>query len=133
MCYVSINMAVKRRKKTVATEVSAAPNEADAARAEPAATHGDVSAASGKGKKVETTRGEVAAKSDIRNAPSSEAAVALLPPGKTAARSDETGAPPDREQQIREHAYHIWKRDGEPDGRHEEHWTLAERVLQGKL
>jgi hypothetical protein len=35
-----------------------------------------------------------------------------------------------REQQIRLQAYHIWKEAGEPQGRHEEHWTLAEHALR---
>ncbi|MCF3935304.1 DUF2934 domain-containing protein [Acuticoccus sp. M5D2P5] len=41
--------------------------------------------------------------------------------------------PNDHEQRIRERAYAIWKRDGQPDGRHSEHWNQAERELQDAL
>lgn len=30
-----------------------------------------------------------------------------------------------REQTIRERAYHIWEREGRPDGRAEDHWWCA--------
>jgi hypothetical protein len=36
----------------------------------------------------------------------------------------------DREQHIRERAYHIWLEEGRPEGRDREHWQRAERELQ---
>lgn len=33
------------------------------------------------------------------------------------------------EAQIREAAYHMWKSEGEPDGKHEEHWHRAHDAL----
>lgn len=35
-----------------------------------------------------------------------------------------------REQSIRETAYAIWEAEGRPDGRHAEHWRLAEASTQ---
>lgn len=35
----------------------------------------------------------------------------------------------DREQRIRERAYHIWEQQGRPEGGHEGHWHQAEREL----
>lgn len=32
----------------------------------------------------------------------------------------------EREERIRARAYRIWQKDGEPEGRHEEHWRQAE-------
>ena len=32
---------------------------------------------------------------------------------------------PDRDDLIRERAYHIWEREGRPHGRNDEHWQLA--------
>lgn len=36
----------------------------------------------------------------------------------------------DREQQIRDRAYALWQRDGEPEGRDAEHWEQACRELE---
>ncbi|MEJ1990527.1 MAG: DUF2934 domain-containing protein [Maritimibacter sp.] len=33
------------------------------------------------------------------------------------------------EEQIREAAYHMWKNEGEPEGKHEEHWHRAHDAL----
>ena len=33
------------------------------------------------------------------------------------------------EERIRERAYHIWKEEGCPEGRAEEHWEQARRAL----
>jgi len=35
--------------------------------------------------------------------------------------------PPDREQRIRERAYAIWERQGQPHGQDTAHWEEAER------
>ena len=35
----------------------------------------------------------------------------------------------DRNARIRERAYHIWLEEGQPHGRHDEHWHRAEREL----
>ena len=35
----------------------------------------------------------------------------------------------DKEQRIREEAYHIWVAEGRPDGRHEEHWRKARALV----
>lgn len=35
----------------------------------------------------------------------------------------------DREAQIREKAYRLWQDEGEPHGRHDEHWSRAERDI----
>src|SRR3954453_16646795 len=35
----------------------------------------------------------------------------------------------DRNPRIRERAYHIWLEEGQPHGRHDEHWHRAEREL----
>jgi hypothetical protein len=35
----------------------------------------------------------------------------------------------DREARIRERAYAIWLAEGQPDGRHEEHWHRAAQEL----
>ena len=35
----------------------------------------------------------------------------------------------DRNARIRERAYHIWLEEGQPHGRHDEHWQRAEREL----
>jgi hypothetical protein len=32
----------------------------------------------------------------------------------------------DKIQRIHEHAYHLWEKEGRPNGRHLEHWTQAE-------
>ena len=35
----------------------------------------------------------------------------------------------DRNARIEERAYHIWLEEGQPHGRHDEHWRRAEREL----
>jgi Protein of unknown function (DUF2934) len=35
----------------------------------------------------------------------------------------------DKEQQIREMAYHLWVDEGRPHGRHEEHWRQASKLV----
>lgn len=35
----------------------------------------------------------------------------------------------DRIQRIHEHAYHLWEREGRPEGRHLEHWSQAEQEI----
>ncbi|MBS7539579.1 DUF2934 domain-containing protein [Ancylobacter lacus] len=35
----------------------------------------------------------------------------------------------DREQRIREKAYHLWVAEGYPHGRHERHWELASELV----
>lgn len=35
----------------------------------------------------------------------------------------------DRESLIKERAYSLWETDGNPDGRHEDHWRQAEREI----
>ncbi len=32
-------------------------------------------------------------------------------------------------QKVRERAYAIWEREGRPDGRDREHWTMAEKEV----
>jgi hypothetical protein len=34
------------------------------------------------------------------------------------------------EDRIRRRAYAIWEREGRPDGRHVEHWFLAQREIE---
>jgi hypothetical protein len=107
-------MAGKRRKKHAETEVTAAPNEA--------VTRGEVAVAPAKpsavapAAKVPTTRG------DVGPTPAKLDTVVASP--------DAVAVTPDREEQIREHAYHIWKHAGEPHGDQDEHWILAEKQLQ---
>jgi hypothetical protein len=117
-------MAVKRQKK--APEVSAKPAEAEVPPKGSAAPRAEVRATAGK---VDTTRGDVAISSGKVKATRSEVAATSAEPAATAG---ETSSALDREQQIREQAYHIWKREGEPHGLDEHHWTLAEQFLQGK-
>jgi len=40
----------------------------------------------------------------------------------------EAMAKPKREEEIRQIAYHLWRDEGCPDGRHEEHWFKAESI-----
>ncbi|MGN8000164.1 DUF2934 domain-containing protein [Sphingomonas sp. 22176] len=35
----------------------------------------------------------------------------------------------DREHKVRERAHAIWQREGEPHGRHDEHWHQANREI----
>ncbi|WP_455274219.1 DUF2934 domain-containing protein [Rhizobium herbae] len=37
----------------------------------------------------------------------------------------------DREQLIKERAYSLWETEGNPDGRHEDHWVQAEQEIDG--
>jgi DUF2934 family protein len=36
----------------------------------------------------------------------------------------------DREKRVRERAYQIWQREGEPHGRSDEHWAQAEAEIE---
>jgi hypothetical protein len=36
---------------------------------------------------------------------------------------------PEREQRIRERAYHLWEADGRPHGREDEYWERAEELI----
>jgi Protein of unknown function (DUF2934) len=36
----------------------------------------------------------------------------------------------DREKRVRERAYQIWQRQGEPQGRAQEHWAQAEAEIE---
>jgi hypothetical protein len=36
----------------------------------------------------------------------------------------------DREQRVRETAYHLWEKAGRPMGQAERHWEMAERLAQ---
>ena len=35
----------------------------------------------------------------------------------------------EKSKRIHEHAYHIWEKEGRPEGRHEDHWLEAEREI----
>jgi hypothetical protein len=35
----------------------------------------------------------------------------------------------DRHHRIREEAYKLWEKEGQPHGRHDEHWAEAERQV----
>jgi hypothetical protein len=37
----------------------------------------------------------------------------------------------DREALVKERAYSLWETEGNPDGRHEDHWQQAEREIDG--
>jgi len=37
----------------------------------------------------------------------------------------------DRESLIKERAYSLWETEGNPDGRHEDHWAQAEQEIDG--
>jgi hypothetical protein len=37
------------------------------------------------------------------------------------------GASVDRQEAIRARAHAIWEHEGQPEGRHEDHWAQAER------
>jgi hypothetical protein len=37
----------------------------------------------------------------------------------------------DRESLIKERAYSLWESEGNPDGRHEDHWVQAEQEIDG--
>ena len=38
----------------------------------------------------------------------------------------------DREHLVKERAYSLWETEGNPDGRHEDHWIQAEREIDGE-
>ncbi|MCV0397254.1 MAG: DUF2934 domain-containing protein [Rhizobiaceae bacterium] len=40
--------------------------------------------------------------------------------------------PDDREQRIRSRAYALWEAAGRPEGREEEHWAQAERLVDAE-
>jgi hypothetical protein len=57
-------------------------------------------------------------------------------PGTTTSASDEaaseiaqTASPATREQRIKERAFQIWVDEGRPEGRHGEHWRMAEAQI----
>jgi hypothetical protein len=114
-------MAGKRKKKETATEVTPIPSDAAAPRAKSAAKSTELAA---KPAKADAPRGE-----PIRP-PETPGKVPAI--RADIAPSGDALAVTDREQQIREQAYHIWKRAGEPHGLQDEHWTLAEKRLQSK-
>jgi hypothetical protein len=35
----------------------------------------------------------------------------------------------EEQERIRQRAYHIWEREGRPEGRHEQHWAQASREI----
>jgi hypothetical protein len=107
-------MAAKR-KKTTATEVTARPAAARSKNVQPEV----------KDPKVEATRGEFAAEPAKPDA--ARDAGASTSTTSPAATGSLNGDSFEREQRIRERAYHLWKHAGEPDGQHVEHWTLAEK------
>ena len=37
---------------------------------------------------------------------------------------------PEREDRIRERAYHLWEADGRPEGREQEYWEQAEAMVR---
>src|SRR3972149_9452756 len=41
-------------------------------------------------------------------------------------------AKPKRDEEIRQIAYHLWRDEGCPDGRHEEHWLKAESIWRAR-
>jgi hypothetical protein len=132
-------MAGKRRKKHAATEVTAAPDvatgagsaetqvETPAKLGKAAATRGDVSVTS----KTEQAREKATTARADGKVPITRADVAPSPVASSAAAAapDNAGSADDREQQIRERAYHLWKHAGEPHGQHEDYWVLAEKEL----
>jgi hypothetical protein len=109
-------MAFKRRKEKAATESSA---------------------------KIAEPEKRVEPEPEVRIAREPKARV-VREPGATVARepvalasepapsASEPAPPGDAEQYVREHAYLLWKKHGEPHGRHEEHWYEAERVVHAK-
>src|SRR5262249_33557355 len=48
-------------------------------------------------------------------------------------RSDEPGAQMRREQKIGRLAYEIWETEGRLEGRHLDHWLVAERTIDGSV
>jgi hypothetical protein len=79
--------------------------------------------------------------------PAAAATKAAAPGGSDAKRSEPESPPTasaglaaegrrprmdDREQRIREIAYFLWKQEGYPDGRAEEHWAAAEAVVDAQ-
>ena len=41
--------------------------------------------------------------------------------------------PVQREQRIRELAREIWEAEGRPDGQHDRHWAMAERLIEAEI
>lgn len=41
----------------------------------------------------------------------------------------QTASPAPREQRIKERAFQIWVDEGRPEGRHQEHWRMAEAQI----
>lgn len=39
----------------------------------------------------------------------------------------------DREERIRKRAHEIWEQEGQPAGRHDEHWDKATREVDGSM
>jgi hypothetical protein len=37
---------------------------------------------------------------------------------------------PERENRIRERAYHLWEEDGRPEGREQDYWERAEAMIR---
>jgi hypothetical protein len=35
----------------------------------------------------------------------------------------------DKSKRVHEHAYHLWEKEGRPEGRHAEHWAQAEQEI----
>ena len=133
-------MAGKRRKKHAATEVKAAPDDA-ATRVQSTETHVEVPATPGKAAvprgavrvtpKAEQARKKATGATAAGKVPVTRAEVAPSPAKGTAAAAPDNGSSAeDREQQIRERAYHLWKHAGEPHGQHDDHWSLAEKQLE---
>ena len=36
----------------------------------------------------------------------------------------------EKQERIRERAYHIWLAEGQPEGRDKEHWELAKKLIE---
>ena len=39
----------------------------------------------------------------------------------------------DRDERIRQRAFEIWQREGQPHGRHEEHWRMAAQEIDAEM
>ena len=44
----------------------------------------------------------------------------------------ETQTSPDIETRIRRRAYQIWLEEGQPEGRDQEHWELAKKLIEAE-
>lgn len=51
---------------------------------------------------------------------------------RTMGKVREAIAKPKRDEEIRQIAYHLWRDEGCPDGRHEEHWLKAESIWRAR-